>query len=326
MGSWSAHAPFFAQASADLAELARVEITAKRIERSAEAVGGAVKVAIEAEAEAIVKGALMPLAETAVVPKLYVTMDGTGVPMVPKETEGRRGKGPDGRARTREAKLGCVFTQTSLDAEGRPLRDPQSSSYVGTLDAVPRFGALVYAEARRRGLEQATEVIVIGDGAPWIWNVADEHFPGATQIVDLYHAREHLHALARQVLPAELGDGRAWISARLAELDRGDIEQLVLALPETEAADASEEVRKAIGYFNTNRERMRYAQFRERGNFVGSGTVEAGCKSVIHQRLKQSGMRWSARGAGSIMALRCERNSRRWEAIWSRRRNQTNAA
>lgn len=316
----------FSQGRDDLAELAGIKITAKRIERSAEASGAAVKMAIEEAAAAIVSGEVTPLPEAASVSKLYVTVDGTGVPMVPKATEGRRGKGPDGRARTREAKVGCVFTQTKLDAEGHPVRDPDSSTYAATLEAVPRFGDLVYAEARRRGLEQAAEVIVIGDGAPWIWNLADEHFPSAVQIVDLYHAREHLHGLARQVSPPDLPDGRSWVAARLAELDRGDIEELVLALRETAAADASGELRTAIGYFDNNRERMRYGCFRQRGFFVGSGTVEAGCKSVIHQRLKQSGMRWSASGAASIMALRCEQKSGRWESIWTRRRSQTSVA
>src|ERR1019366_7111006 len=134
-------------------------------------------------------------------------MDGTGVPTVPADTAGRAGKYPDGRARTREVKLGVLFTQTSVDQDGYPVRDPGSSSYVATLQAAPHFGSLVYAEARRRGSMAAHQLIVLGDGAPWIWNLADKHFPGATQIVDLYHAREHCHALGALVAPVLGQDG-----------------------------------------------------------------------------------------------------------------------
>lgn len=158
-----------------------------------------VRAATEAEASAVLAGRVVPIPAAGPVETLYVALDGTGVPTVPKETAGRRGKGPDGRARTREAKLGCLFTQTSLDERSRPVRDPDSSSYVATLEAAERFGALVYAEALRRGEGRARRVILLGDGAPWIWNLAGEHFPGAIEVVDLYHAREHLHALGALV-------------------------------------------------------------------------------------------------------------------------------
>ena len=168
--------------------------------------------------------------------------------MLPGETAGRRGKGPDGRARTREVKLGCVFTQTRLDADGHPVRDPGSASYVSSFETVDRFGSLLYAEALQRGLESARQVIVIGDGAPWIWNLSALHFPMAIQVADLYHAREHLFDLRRLAMPT-VGEDR-WFAARLAELDSGDIESLLAAfnaLPEAE----TEEVHKALAYFET---------------------------------------------------------------------------
>ena len=116
--------------------------------------------------------------------------------MVPAATEDRAGKAGDGRARTREAKMACLFTQTITDDDGCPVRDPGSSSYLATFDPASRFGQLVDAEARRRGSEQIRQLVVLGDGAVWIWNLASELFPHATQIVDLYHAREHVHELA----------------------------------------------------------------------------------------------------------------------------------
>ena len=175
-------------------------------------------------------------------------------------------------------------------------------------------GSLVYAEARRRGVEGTGRMIVLGDGAPWIWNLAAEHFPHATQVVDLYHAREHLVALSH--LGPPIPDQPAWLAARLAELDHGDIEVLVGAVAALPGSDASA-VPKALAYFETNRERMRYSRFRQLGLFVGSGAIEAGCKAVIHQRLKLSGLRWSRGGAAAVISLRCHSASGRLEEdIW----------
>ena len=317
----------FAQGRRDLAALAGLDLTAKRVERSAEADGELVRAAAEAEAEAVIAGRLVPFPAAGPVEKLYVALDGTGVPMVPRETAGHRGKGADGRARTREVKLGCLFSGTGLDERGRPVRDPGSSSYAATLGTAERFGSLVYAEALRRGAGHAGQLIVLGDGAPWIWNLAAEHFPGAIEIVDLYHARQHLHALGALVAPALGADGPGWLADRLAELDRGEIEALLAAARGLSLADAgSQEVEKALAYFETNRERMRYAHFRELGLFVGSGAVEAGCRAVVAQRLKLSGMRWTVRGAAAIVSLRCEGASGRWDDVWTRLHTQTTAA
>ncbi len=117
-------------------------------------------------------------------------------------------------------------------------------------------------------------------------------------MVDLYHAREHLHALARLAVSGLGDERRGWLGERLAELDRGDVEALLGAARQLSLADAqTQEIEKALGYFETNRERMRYAHFRALGLFVGSGAVEAGCRAVVAQRLKLSGMRWTVRGA-----------------------------
>lgn len=317
----------FAQARRDLAELAGLELTAKRVERSAEADGEMVRAFTEAEACMVLAGRVVAFPPSGPVETLYVALDGTGVPTVPADTAGRRGKDPDGRARTREVKLGCVFTGTGLDERGRPVREIGSSSYVATFETAERFGSLVYAEARRRGIGAARRVVVLGDGAPWIWNLAGEHLPGAVEVVDLYHAREHLHALGALVLPALGADGPGWLAERLAELDRGDVEALLAAARRPTLAEApAGEVERSLGYFETNRERMRYARFRGLGLFVGSGAVEAGCRAVVHQRLKLSGMRWTVRGAAAIISLRCQQASGRWDEVWTWLRCQTTAA
>lgn len=310
----------FAKAAGLLAELAGIDLTIKRAERSAEAAGAAAAMAIGAQADAIFSRQVVPLPPPGPLPDmLYLAVDGTGVPVVAAETEGRKGKADDGKARTREIKLACLFTQTKVDDDGHPIRDPASSSYLATFEPAERFGALVDAEARRRGSQHIRQLVMLGDGAAWIWNLADEHFPAATQIVDLYHAREHVHELATLAARLLRGHRPDWLAQRLDELDNGDIPALLavgrdLKFTGSLATDRD----KALAYFETNAHRMRYAHFRSLGMFVGSGAVEAGCKAVIGQRLKLSGMRWTVPGATSIATLRCQEASNRWEEIWQR--------
>ena len=308
-------------------ELAGITLTGRRLGRHAEGDGAAAAAAIEEQAAAIAARTLVPLPPAPLPDMLYVAIDGTGVPMVAAETEGRDGKGEDGRAHTREVKLCCAFTQTTVDDDGWPVRDPGSSSYLATFAPAAGFGTLMAAEARRRGAGHVRQLVILGDGAHWIWNLASQHFPEATQIVDLYHAREHLHELAR-LLEFMLGDHRtAWLAARLDELDAGDIPALLSAarqLPLTGAK--AEALDTALGYFETSAHRMRYRHFRSLGMFVGSGAVEAGCKAVIGQRLKLSGMRWSQAGAAGILALRCQQASGRWDEIWQQPRSHPGAA
>jgi hypothetical protein len=130
-------------------------------------------------------------------PILYVQMDGTGVPVVKKATAGRQGKTEGLPAHTREAKLGCVFTQTTWDREGYAIRDSDSTTYTGAIETAVEFGKRIYREAWKRGWSRAKKKVVIGDGAEWIWNLVAEHFQGAIPIVDLYHARQHLWEVAR---------------------------------------------------------------------------------------------------------------------------------
>ena len=314
----------FARAASLLAELAGAELTAKRVERAAEAAGTAAAAAIEAHAAAICCRQVIPLPPPAPVPDmLYIAVDGTGVPMVPAATQGRAGKAGDGQAHTREVKLACLFTQTSTDDDGRPVRDPASSSYLATFEPAARFGQLMHAEARRRGAEHIRQIVVLGDGAVWIWNLADQLLPAATQIVDLYHAREHVHDLATLAARLLRGHRKDWLAERLTELDNGDIKALLAAGRNLNFIGClARERDRQLGYFETNAHRMRYQHFRQLGMFVGSGTVEAGCKAVIGQRLKLSGMRWNIPGATGIATLRCQDASNRWEEIWQRPHNQ----
>jgi hypothetical protein len=310
----------FEQSREQLQLLAGIEVPAKSIERHAEAVGADIEAR---EQVAIHQAKQLELPEVCVptVSLLYIEMDGTGIPVVKAETVNRAGKIEGQPAHTREVKLGCVFTQTTTNAEGRPVRDENSTSYVGAIESAEQFGLRLYTEAWRRGWSRAQKKVVLGDGAVWIWNSTDLHFPGAIQIVDLYHARQHLWELSAKLFHDDEKGRKQWLARCLNRLDKGKIEALVKILQAH--SPGSEELAKTIRneaeYFERNAERMRYPVFRAQGLFVGSGVVEAGCKTVIGARLKCSGMFWTVRGANAIIALRCCRLSGRFEDYWADR-------
>jgi hypothetical protein len=327
MNDQAAAAGPFAGAARLLENLAGVRLTVKRVERAAEASGSALAAAVRDRAALITARRLVPLPPSPLPDKLYAAIDGTGVPVTAKETAGRDGKGEDGRARTREVKLGVFFTQDQVDEKGYPVRDRDSSSYVATFEPASVFAGLVEAEGIRRGAGHVRQLTVLGDGATWIWNIASSKFPGATQVVDLFHAREHIHGLAR-LLEFMLGDRKdAWLAARLQDLDYGDIDGICRAGRAYRLGGIKkDELDTALGYFENNAPRMRYHWFRQCGLFVGSGVVEAGCKTVIGQRLKLSGMHWTTVGADAITTLRCQQASRPEDRIWPAPHNQTPAA
>ncbi len=257
------------------------------------------------------------------VPVLYVQMDGTGVPVVKKETQGRKGKHDGLPAHTREVKLGCVFTQTTWDKDGHAIRDLDSTTYTGGIENAEQFGKRIYVEAWRRGGSRAEQKVVIGDGAEWIWNLTQQHFPGAVQIVDLYHARQHLWELARLLYPSDTKRRNAWIGLHQKRwLDRGKIGKLVASLRWIRVPDAelANKVRNEADYFANNAARMNYPRFRKHHLFVGSGVIEAGCKTVVGHRLKQSGIFWTVNGANAILALRGAYLNGRFEDYWEGRR------
>ena len=327
MNDRAAAAVPFAQAAALMEDLAGVRLTAKRAERAAEASGAATAAAVRGRAGLIAARKLVPLPPSPLPDKLYAVIDGTGVPMTSRETAGREGKGEDGRARTREVKLAVFFTQDKLDTGGYPVRDRDSSSVIATFEPAAVFGELVKAEGIRRGADHVRQLTIIGDGAAWIWGIATGKFPEATQIVDLYHAREHVHDLARKLEFMLLDRKDEWLAARLEDLDYGYIDGIVRAARQYPLEGVKkDEIGTALGYFENNAPRMRYHWFRQCGLFTGSGVVEASCKTVIGQRLKQSGMHWTVSGADAIIALRCKEASSTWEAICNTPHTQTRTA
>jgi hypothetical protein len=310
----------FEQGRQQMEALAGLEVTSKTIERQAEAIGEDIARREQRDIQRAIQLDL-PEVKMADVEILYLEMDGTGVPMVNAETIGRRGKTDGLPARTREVKLGCVFTQTTTDEKGRPVRDEASTTYTAAIETAEEFGRRLYTECWNRGGSRAKKKVVIGDGALWIWNIADEHFPGAVQIVDLYHARQHLWELGGKLFPADLKRRMRWVSQLQKKLDSGQIESLVRALHRV--PPPNDELARLLvteaDYFSRNADRMQYPKFWAEHLFVGSGVVEAGCKTVIASRMKRSGMFWTLRGANAIIALRSNRLSGRFEDYWASR-------
>ena len=310
----------FKEAREDLRVYAGIELSAKDVERVAEQIGEQMERWQGADRERLLQYEQSGVSQEAI-PVMYIEMDGTGVPMVKGELAGRRGKQPDGTARTREAKLGCVFTQIETDPKGRPIREPGSTSFVGAIESAEQFGERIEAEAIRRGLISARKVVVLGDAAAWIRGITEHRFPQATQIIDLYHAREHVDGLCKLLFGAEekkvLYHRFRWWS----DLDDGKVEKIVDEATELLPSEpqARSKAEGEIHYLLENKDRMRYAQFRQQGLFVGSEVVEAGCKTIIGARLKQSGMEWSLHGANSIISLRCVMLSDRLEDFWEAR-------
>jgi hypothetical protein len=309
-----------------LGELAGVDVSAKHVERAAEALGR--------EVSQDERRVVEPLPEhIGVTPTMYLGVDGTGVPMRASELAGRPGKQSDGSSKTREVKLVTVWSAEGRDKEGTPVRDKGSVSYSAGIEsaatrdtdkAPSEFAQRVEREAQRRGFERAQRRVVLGDGALWVWNLADEHFPGAIQIVDRFHAKQKLSDVAKSIYGPESDLGKEWEHQRHDELDAGDLEAVLAAL--RLHAPKDDEARKCVDYIQRNRDRMRYAEFRMQGLCTSTGVIEAGCKVAIGTRCKRAGMHWTVSGADAIIALRCCKLSRRFEDFWKRRSAAMRAA
>jgi hypothetical protein len=310
----------FKEGREDLKIYAGIQVSAKDIERVAEGMGQQMEAWGAEERKEILRDH-EPRSPDKTIPILYVSYDGVGVPMTQEELAGRKGKQADGSAKTREAKLGCVFTQTTTDLKGFPVRDPDATSFVGAIEPVEEFGWRIYGEAVRRGLSKAQRVVVLADSAQWTKSLAQMHFPEATFIVDLYHARQHVSELCKTLFARSEKKIRQQRIRWWTDLDDGKVEKIIRQAQQQlpEDAEAKKKAETEIHYLEKNAQHMRYAQFRAQGLFVGSGVVEAGCKTLIGQRLKQSGMEWSVRGANAIISLRCILASGRFEDYWESR-------
>jgi hypothetical protein len=229
---------------------------------------------------------------TAEVGRLYVSMDAAKA-----HTDGS----------WHDIKTGVVFEGIRPKAEGdRDSDEMLAARYVAAQETSEVFGRRIYAQARLSGLTGAREVVAIGDGAEWIWNTVALHFPGSVEILDYYHACEHIWGLASVLYGEGSEKGKRWAQTHSRRLKESGPRGLLRALKRRKAKtpEQQEALRLKLGYFQDHRNRMNYPSYVAKGMMIGSGPVESACKIVVGQRLKQAGMRWSATGADAILALR----------------------
>lgn len=276
----------------------------------------------------------------------YVEADGTGIPVRAEEVVGREGKGEDGQAKTREIKVGVIFTQNPAEpptaagpqgesatsgprspGDGRALRavrTPGSTRYVTTTANAQKFGEKLRNLARQQGMPLASLVVFLGDGAAWVWELARVWFPFAKLILDFYHAAEHVALLCEvlfgQDTPLAEAHREAWVKILKDQEEGVDhfIRLAKAAMPPR--GKRRQQALKALAYFENNRDKMRYWEYQAQGLFIGSGVVEAGCKTVVGQRLKQSGMFWGLPGAHNILDIRCVLENGQFNLFWDQRK------
>ena len=300
-------------ASDDLALTANVLISQRQLQRLCQDVGANLRETLKR----------LPHPEAVPVPVLYVELDGTGMPMKPVELKNVKGKGPDGKAQTREVKVGCVFTQTTTSEKGKAIRDEESTTWIGNFKPATEFGISLRDEANRRGCAKAKRVVVLGDGAVWIWELAKNFFPEATCILDFWHAAEHLSETAKMLVGAGEKFDKLYKSWR-EKLANSELTEIVKEVQTLQAAhgsaDVRESVQKNLNYLENNRARLDYKRYRAEGLFIGSGVVESGCKKFIGSRFKEPGMFWTEPGARNLLDIRAALLSQdRLAAFWDAR-------
>ncbi len=304
----------YEKAEEHLRESGGILMSARQVQRWVPRVGAAAQKWQE-------RDALKPLPDSKPVPVFYTSADATGVPLRPEELEGRAGQQPDGSAKTRSAYLGCVFTQHQRDEKGRPIRDHDSTTYVSSMGPLEDFGPTLRHEAIRRDMGEAQRVVLLIDGAPGLEKMGQINLPNALQIVDFYHGVEH----AGKVVAALLGskehpEYESRRSRWIRRLLRKGVEHLIQEThQECAGRPQAQAVEEELRYFVHNVERMQYGTFRRQGLFIGSGVIEAGCKTLIGSRCKQSGMFWGEPGAENVLALRCVHSSHRLDQFWKER-------
>ena len=233
--------------------------------------------------------------------KIYcLAIDGTMIPGLPDPHEHR--------LEWHEVKLATVFDP----------RDIEPPFYVAGIEDSETFGQRLWKEFQNRAIDDRWLLRILGDGAPWIWNLAEVHFPGVPQLLDFYHAAEHLHQTAAALWPEGTAD--AWWHRRLDQLKDGELGNFFAALKliakRHQTNDPAISPERLLGYFEDNRQRLGYSEALRQNLPIGSGAVESAGRHIVQQRLKQSGMRWSILGAQAVLNLRTRHRSGQFEQYW----------
>ena len=328
--AWMGKEGAFDQAAKNLKHLGLFDVVATTVRNICNRLGKTVRERIEHQA-AEQHGSRVAPEEKAT--RLGISIDGVMLgrvdPQHRKRASEKKGKVRGKKALEHffhEVKTLVVF---EFDKAGEALR----KTYHATQDRIEDFREMVSLEAQKRGAQLASVLVFVGDGAPWIWKTAETLFPAAVQILDWYHAMEHVWAVGRAKFGSKEKELWAWTTRLETALWKGKVQTVIDAIRAVSAElgtpdeKLSEQARaldsrwiayRNIGYFEENRERMNYPTYREQGLPIGSGVVESACKHGVASRCKQAGMRWDESGAENILALRCLALNERWDSAWEK--------
>ena len=244
-----------------------------------------------------------------------VMADGTGMPMRKECLKGAKGK--DGRARTREVKAGAIFV-ASRTKDNEPHRDLDTTTYVATTHRREKFGKYLRSEFDRRFSREPDTVLYITDGGKWLHSIHESEFPFAVEILDVYHAVEHLKPLLAGLGIKENSKEWKYRHHYWSEcIKAGKVQNVLDYIWKNMRARLGKDAMREYKYYRSNAGRMKYDEYRANGWFIGSGVIESGCKTVIGQRFKQSGMIWSLKGAKALLPLRTLYKSNRLEQFFA---------
>lgn len=304
--------PSFERASEAMNKLLKVDVSPTQIQIVSEEVGEKVFQSDMSEAEEIYEkpevSAPQELPRHRKYGRLYILTDGSQVNTRIKDTDGLTWK---------EMKLGLVFCDKDVIRRGDGSHTIAKKEYVSYLGSVSEFKKLVFAAAVRAGYGKIKEVVVVGDGAQWIWNMCEELFPDAVRILDFYHLSENVHDYSRAIYPQDEVNRKKWVNQVLDAVTNGKVCEAIKLVEQKKDESVPDNTVNLYTYFMNNQKRIDYKAYKDNGYYIGSGAIESANKMVIQQRMKQSGMRWSIHGGQYIAALRTKHESGLWDDIMS---------
>ena len=325
----------FEEASKVLRDLTGLLVCGRTVEEVTEAVGREIveearQAAVVAQAVALpATGAVLDYGRAPLIP-LYIGMDGTMVPMRPAD---RPKQAPMAQrpGTHREMRVGMVFWGQDVMNVSPGRREIRRKHYVATMGSVDEFGDEIWSKVVAVSGTARILPVVIGDGAPWIERLAQDHYPGCIQILDLFHVLERICELANALFGQGTLKAQAWVKKQEARLRASQIDEVLVELEPTLFEGLPQEVSKKISEFETyvrnQRHKMDYARYEAMGLMLGSGPVESTNRRVVGMRLKQAGMHWSVSGANEVAHVRALylSDGDGWDRHW-RSRSQQQAA
>lgn len=314
----------FEKASELLSEIGSILMADTKVERMTEQVGQWAQEWMNRRQQRAMAG--VEIASFGTISRLYVEADGTTVPMRAERETRAEEQRTEGKVEYKEVKVGAVF-EAVVDDEGQA--QAKEKTYTGTFADADDCVRQIVSEAKARGSDFAEEIVVLTDGAAWLWNRLPLGFPEkkVTQILDWCHPAERLSEVSRWVFGEGTTKAAQWAEEQRGKLYEGQVLQVITSLERLKPArkEAKQFVRQSVDYFREHAHRMNYAELRAKGYFIGSGVIESGCKHIVANRLKQAGMKWSREHVPKVLALRICRASGWWEQFWNDRIRRTAA-